>query len=103
MLFVLLRQNPVECTISSSSGVFARAKSFADLYFLKSAGVTVFTVLSVLWAERIVAIRSCRGLVKSSAHFASGYAASRREYIFSARRNFAFLVTGFPRFAGRLL
>jgi hypothetical protein len=27
------------------------------LYFLKSAGVTVFTVLSVLCAERIVAIR----------------------------------------------
>ena len=59
-------------------GVFALAKSFAVLYRLKRAGVTVFTVLSVLCADRIVAISSCRGFAKSSAHFASGYAASRR-------------------------
>ena len=36
----------------------AAAKSSGVLYFLKSSGVTLFTSLSVLWAERIVAIRS---------------------------------------------
>jgi hypothetical protein len=40
--------------------------------------VTVLTILSVLWADRIVATSSSSGEEWSSAHFASGYAFRRR-------------------------
>lgn len=46
----------------SSSFISASANSWADLYFWNNWGVIRFTNLSVAWAERIVAIRSWRGL-----------------------------------------
>jgi len=58
MLLALARKNPVDLMILWRSLNFAPAKSSTFLYFLKRAGVTELTRLSVHWAERTVAIRS---------------------------------------------
>ena len=44
----------------------------ASGYFLNSAGVTMFTRLSVHCALKMVAIKSCNGFPKSSSQCASG-------------------------------
>ena len=72
ILLALFRKNPLEWIIDSNSAVSALANSAAVLYLRNSAGVMVLTILSVLWAERIVAVRSWRGFSWSNAHFASG-------------------------------
>src|SRR5579862_584873 len=76
--FVLLRKNPVDLMIVSTSPGFANAKLAGVGKRANNPGVTRFTVRSVLWALRIVATNSCHGSVKSSSVFASGYAFLRR-------------------------
>src|SRR5215468_4298502 len=95
MLFALLRKKPLDLIICSSSAWSASAKSRAVLYFLKRAGVMVLIILSVLCADRIVAIRSWSGFSWSRAHFASGYAAWRRVKICSARKYLFFFAARF--------
>jgi hypothetical protein len=58
MLRAFARKKPVDLIIASSSFGFAAAKSLVVLYFLKSAGVTIFTRLSVHCADKTVATKS---------------------------------------------
>ncbi len=58
MDFVFCRKNPVDRTISSTRSGSAAARSSGEGYRSKSSGVTLFTFSSVVWAERMVAIRS---------------------------------------------
>ena len=63
--------------IIGSGGVLSHAPKRAQSALMmmdayQPEGVTMLTVRSVLWAERMVAIRSWRGLEKFNAHFASG-------------------------------
>src|SRR5512138_683322 len=51
---------------ASFSGV-VRAKDATDGYFRKRPGVTLFTCASVVWAERIVATSSSKGVRNASA------------------------------------
>ena len=54
-------------------------------YRANSAGVTLFTISSVHWADRIVATSSWNGIRATSAHSASGYVAARRSITIGAR------------------
>lgn len=56
----------------SRSSSLAVAKSLAVLYFWKRAGVTWLTVLSVVWAERMVAMRSWSGVCQMRAVWGLG-------------------------------
>src|SRR5947199_76799 len=59
--FVLLRKNPVLWISCSSTLGSAAAKSRAVRYFVKRAGVTMFTRASVDCADRIVATSRSSG------------------------------------------
>ena len=50
-----------------------RGEILGRVVFGKEPRVTMLTRLSVLWAERIVATNSSKGVVKLSSHLASGY------------------------------
>ncbi len=69
---VLARKNPVGLRISSTSSGLAAASSSGPGYLANSAGVVMFTRLSVVCADKTVATRSSNGLVKSSSQWASG-------------------------------
>src|SRR6476660_9637372 len=71
ILLVLLRKKPVERISVSNVAGLALANARASGYFLNSAGVTMFTRLSVHCALKMVAIRSCNGFPKSSSQCAS--------------------------------
>src|SRR5699024_6827386 len=49
-------------------------------------GVTALTRISVVCADRTVAMSSWNGVSKSSSHFAFGYTSARIRLIFRARR-----------------
>ena len=51
------RKNPVRRMISSTSSGLAAASDSGSGYLAKSAGVTMFTRASVLWADRMVAAK----------------------------------------------
>src|SRR3954469_21986911 len=85
MDFDLLRKNPVERMSGSSSSGFKRAKCCGVGYFLKMAGVTMFTRASVHCADRMVATSSSQALRCVSAHCTFGYVASRRRKISATR------------------
>ena len=55
---VLLRKNPVVRISSSTSAGSAAARSSGRGYRANSAGVTMLTRSSVVWADRIVAVSS---------------------------------------------
>ena len=61
MLFVFCRKNPVAWMSSSTSAGSACARSAGVGYLANSAGVTWFTISSVVCAERIVAVSSWNG------------------------------------------
>src|SRR5215470_504596 len=93
----LALKKPVEWISVSRVEGRARAKSSAVRYRVKSVRVTAFTRSSVHWAERMVAARSSRGVVKSSSIPAVGYALARRPKIFTA---LAFLACADSAMAG---
>jgi hypothetical protein len=72
MFLALLRKKPVERISRSRVSWGVRAQSRAVRYFANSAGVTMFTRLSVHWAERMVATASSMGVRQSSSQCASG-------------------------------
>ena len=67
-LRVLARKKPVDRTSSSTCSGLAAASEAASGYAAKSAGVTMFTRTSVLWAERMVAASNWNGSLKANAH-----------------------------------
>ena len=71
-LLVLARKNPVGLRIASISSRSASAYACAVGYLAKRVGVTLFTVTSVVWADRMVATSNSSGVVKSSSQCASG-------------------------------
>src|SRR4029077_5064331 len=68
----------------STSAGSAAPRSKAVGYRAKSFGVTRLTILSVVWADRIVAIKSSNGLWKLSS-VAAGYSSLSRCTVNSAR------------------
>ena len=66
-LRVLARKNPVDRTSSSTCSGLAAASDAASGYAAKSAGVTMLTRASVLWADRMVAASNWNGSLKSNA------------------------------------
>src|SRR5215467_7130860 len=85
----LALKKPVEWISVSRVEGRARAKSSAVRYRVKSVRVTALTRSSVHCADRIVAARSSRGVVKSSSIPAFGYALARRPRILTALAFFA--------------
>src|SRR5271156_3578512 len=87
-LLVLARKKPVERTSSSTWSGFAAARDSASGYAAKSAGVTMFTRASVLWADRMVAASNWKGSLKSNAQSSTavpGYTSARRSAVRRAR------------------
>ncbi len=69
---VLARKKPVGLRISSTSSGLAAARSSGVGYLANSAGVVMFTRLSVVCADSTVATSSWNGFSKSSSACASG-------------------------------
>ena len=72
MFLDLLRKKPVERISSSKAACGRAAKSCGVGYFRNSSGVTLFTLSSVHWAERIVATSNWKAFSCRRAHCAWG-------------------------------
>ena len=92
--FVLALKKPVGFRISATSSGFAAARSSGVGYLANSAGVVMFTRLSVVWAESTVDTSSWNASWKSSSQCASGYVSASTRLIFLARRTSAVCVSG---------